>query len=368
LTQNYSTMNLKHSLFFLSTALLVFASSCKKDNPPNDSNVVEVTKNIDQVTTWSKDSIYLIKKYDFYVNNSLTIEAGTIVKFHSSDGPDLTLGNSGTIIAVGTSSDPIIFTSYKDDAHGGDTNGDEDATSPARKDWGRISTNGLNGSRFEYCTFMYGGAGSYTTTLSITSGSKATVRNCTFTHNDGSDGTGWYGALDASDAISGTVIENNTFYDNVRPLSISTAFSLDASNVFHNPNDPTQTNTYNGIMVESINEVTSAISWAETEVPFVIDDNDFWIESGGSLSLANNVVLKFRPGSVLLLESGTSGMPGYTNAIFTSYKDDSRLGDTNGDAAATSPANGDWEGIYDDSMTIPSPYYYTWTNIYYDNH
>jgi len=56
-----------------------------------------------------------------------------------------------------------------------------------------------------------------------------------------------------------------------------------------------------------------------------------------------------------------------TNA-FTSFKDDSRGGDTNGDGAATSPSDEDWIGIYDNSLSIPSPYYYQWSNIYYDSY
>ncbi|MCP4438538.1 MAG: hypothetical protein GY810_06300 [Aureispira sp.] len=368
-------MSIKHIFNLVLFAMLLGFSSCDPDpgptpnpNPGTGSNVVEVTKNIDNPTTWSKDSIYLIKKYDFYVNNTLTIEAGTIIKFHPTDGPYMVLGGSGTVVAVGAPTAPIIFTSFKDDANGGDTNGDGSGTTPARKDWGDINTNGLNGSRFEYCKFYYGGNSSYSGTLTIESGSKATVKYCTFAHNDGSNGKGWYGVLNASDASANTIIQDNIFYDNIRPLSISTAFDIDQSNVFHNPDDPTEINQYNGIMVNSINEITAAIKWDETEVPFVIDDNDFWINSGGSLTLANNVVIKFRPSSTLLLDIGSSALVNHSNAIFTSYKDDSRLGDTNGDGSATSPGSGDWEGIYDNTVPVGDPGYFTWSNIYYDNH
>lgn len=371
-------MKNKYLLSFGLILLIGFLStSCRDDEPEPPSpgvtgtNVVIIDENITNVTTWSGDSIYIIKKYDFYVQNTLTIEAGCIIKFHPVDGPYMMLGGAGTIVATGTSANPIIFTSYKDDAHGGDQNGDGTATSPAPKDWGEINTNGNNGSSFEYCEFYYGGSVNYNATLNLY-GDNITVDNCKFISNDGSYSStaGDIGVLDASDAGAGTVITNNIFYNNQRPLSISTEFNLDNSNTFHNPSNASETNLYNGIFVETINHITQAISWSETEVAFVIDDNDWWINSGGSLSLANDIVLKFKASSVLLLASGISALVNYNGSgvIFTSYKDDNFKGDTNGDGAITTPAAGDWEGIYDDGMTIPAPYFYQWTNIYFDNY
>ncbi|MEI7595011.1 MAG: hypothetical protein WCK02_04625 [Bacteroidota bacterium] len=367
---------MKTKKIILSTLFVIFffIVSCNNDdeatptptpNPtPSVSNIIEVTENIDAPTTWLDGKIYIIKKNDFYVNNTLTIEPGVIVKFHPS-GAFMTLGGTGTINADGTDAKHIIFTSYKDDEHGGDNNGDGTATSPARKDWGRIGTNGLNSSLFNYCEFLYGGSGSNSNTLEIYS-STATVTNCTFAHNDGSDGSMNFGALDASNAEAGTVIQNNIFYDNIRPLSISTLFSLDDSNIFHNPSNTSQANTYNGIYVESINHIDSEISWSETEVAYIIDDNDLWINSTFHLTLADNVTLKFTPSSVIVCADGSSNIQNYngTNVYFTSYKDDAKKGDTNGDNSSTNPANSDWGGIYDDNGSV----YFTWSNIIYDSY
>lgn len=344
-------------------ALSVLA--CAPDDG-EDWNVIWITEDVTTPTTWHAGNVYVIYTYDFYVEDTLVIEPGTIVKFHPADGPMLTLGGMGTIVADGTASSPIVFTSFKDDAHGGDTNEDGSATSPARKDWLQINTNGLNGSLFDYCEFFYGGGGTYTTTLALTAGSdNVTVTRCTFAHNDGSDASGWYGALEANSGGAGVVIRNNVFYDNVRPLSVSDQFEVDNSNVFHNPANASQTNTCNGIFVYTTT-VSSALSWGETEVAFVIDDNDWWIDDIGSLTLADNVVLKFRPGSVLVLDEGDE-LINYngTGVAFTSYKDDSRKGDTNGDGGVTTPADNDWGGIYDNNIAVGD--YVSWANIYYDS-
>lgn len=330
--------------------------------------VVEITDDITVNTTWNGSSCYVIRAFDFYVNATLTIEPGAIVKFHPSDGPVMVLGSGGTIVANGTSNEPIIFTSYKDDAHGGDVNGDGSATTPGAGDWGHISTNGEQGSVFNYCEFHYGGGGSYDHTLDLFD-SAATVTNNVFSYNKGKND----GALDAANARSSTVITNNTFYGNELSLYIDANIDIDDSNVFHNPADLTETNTYNGIFLSypnHVGDVGPSITWSETEVPFVIDDNDFWINSGYSLILGDNVVLKFKSGSELVLDDGASALVNYngTGVAFTSYKDDSFKGDTNGDGVSTAPGAGDWGGIYDNSLTIPSPYYFTWANIYYDSY
>ncbi|MEK7165377.1 MAG: NosD domain-containing protein, partial [Patescibacteria group bacterium] len=84
--------------------------------------------------TFYKDVPYVLFD-DLFVNknSTLTIEPGVVIKpFYYGAEIDV----YGKLNAVGTEEDPIVVTSLSDDAYGGDTNGDGDASLPDPWGWG----------------------------------------------------------------------------------------------------------------------------------------------------------------------------------------------------------------------------------------
>lgn len=116
-------------------------------------------------TVWSpQGSPYLITdQVTVNPSVSLTLLPGTVVKL---SGAGAKLVGFGQVLSLGTPDKHVTFTSMKDDTIGGDSNGDGDATSPARGDWGEISLgNPYNSTRetfpvsvLDYTDVRWGGA------------------------------------------------------------------------------------------------------------------------------------------------------------------------------------------------------------------
>ena len=88
---------------------------------------VVVSTNITQNTTWTRNNIYLIQGFVFVeAGATLTIESGTIIKGDKPTKGTLTIKQGGRISAVGTPTQPIVFTS------------NQPAGSRDRGDWGGV--------------------------------------------------------------------------------------------------------------------------------------------------------------------------------------------------------------------------------------
>ena len=99
--------------------VLTFAS-CKKDNPqptPNPDTKTFVTGPITQNTTWYKDSTYVLSGFVFVKNGAtLTIQPGTTIFGDKASKGTLIITRGSKIIAEGTSTQPIVFTSAQPDS------------------------------------------------------------------------------------------------------------------------------------------------------------------------------------------------------------------------------------------------------------
>lgn len=101
--------------------------SCIVDETPVDASVITVSGAITANTTWTNDKIYkLVGKVVVESGVTLTIQPGTIVKGDEGTGTlstALVVARGGMINAVGTASQPIIFTSIIDNIQVGELSG-----------------------------------------------------------------------------------------------------------------------------------------------------------------------------------------------------------------------------------------------------
>jgi len=346
---------------------------------------------------WAADKIHVVTcESNVPTGSILTLKPGAIVKF---DGTSSGINVYGVLNALGTPTQPIVLTSFKDDTHGDDTNGDGDISVPAPGDWSHIYIAPGATTILDYVLMQYGGYGTtatlkalisnrgalairnsqlnyslgygihsnkatLTTTSSIISqngdsGINVYASGTTIILNNIVEGNGGAGiSLNASGNITPTIVGNIANDNSTYPLMLraGTYRIMLTEEHFHD-----NQGTGNGVQGVWITGAFAGTLIPQSDLVYVTD-NIGDIRSGGStnyrgsltvkpddeLVLRPGIIIKFTPpgyGTFLiygvLQTQGTATNP----VVFTSLSDDVYGGDTNGDGDATSGQPGDWSGI-----------------------
>ena len=164
---------------------------------------VSTSGTLSESSVWRARHVYCVEGTLTLASGvTLTIAPGAVVKFDA--GAALVVGNGATLNAKGTRSQPIVFTSIKDDEHGGDTNEDGASSSPAPNDWRSVKVSGR--ATFDNVKMLYGGGvanSSDSGMLVGNGGGNISLSNCVLAH----------GMYDAIFSYAEITAENCALYD-----------------------------------------------------------------------------------------------------------------------------------------------------------
>jgi pimeloyl-ACP methyl ester carboxylesterase len=308
---------------------------------------------------------------------TLTIEPGTIIKF--KQGGAAVLNVDGTLIANGTIGGEIYFTSINDDSVGGDTNLDATSSVPVANDWQGIYFNQGSTGNIDYSTIRYGGYGGsgYGDFVGIENNGGEVSIDHSLIDQDNQKGVWQRGGITnisntvlsnnlfgmmtsaGTTTVSNSSIENNSQYgfysENIDSLILTNNnFSGNARTAIINAGvDFSHTGNTSSDITNRGFDITGTPKdgshWNSLDLPILISTGSIYIPVGCTLSIDPGTVIKlgnaYSSGSITvdgnLFASGSKLYKIY----FTSIKDDSKMGDTNGDGSISSPAVLNWQAL-----------------------
>ena len=288
---------------------------------------------------------------DMYINEGsyITIDPGVVIKIA---GEEMYYGNywyymngrhffvKGGLLSKGTGYNNVIITSVKDDNVGNplDTNGDGNASSPEPGDWSFIkylsgADDAFNGIHFTQMKF---GGGYEEEGMLHFENSGGQVSHSTLIN---SKSYGIFCNGNSNPEIDFVTIQNA----NADPI----ALSLTSNPSFTNMQFASNFSNALKIIDKELNgnAVLTPRSMAGIENMAYIIDN-LKINSSGKLTINPGVVVKFRASNSYILSEGNliaKGTP-EQKIYFTSFKDDSKGGDSNNNGNADAPDKGNWGG------------------------
>ena len=296
---------------------------------------------------------------------TLAIKSGVLVKFDPGDGSQkAVLLVQGKLVVEGTQSEEAVFTSLRDDSVGGDSNGDGNNTSSAPGDWAGICF--ADGSRgyINHAVLRYGGSSDLAMVHVSTNASTVSVTDTSL-----SDTTSRHGAMEIAGGTNPRMVSRNAFARNLTGLVLGegggeatvedNSFSDSALGAirmnlsftgFLSGNTSSGTGR-NGIWVEG--GMSSNVTWGEVNMPYIVDcRNSLNVPANVTWTISPGVVVKFNSTvpccKAVVSVSGRLQAEGtrQQKIVFTSVRDDTYGGDTNGDGNASQPVPGDWAGIW----------------------
>ncbi len=289
----------------------------------------EVSGIISTDTTWTlSDSPYIVTG-SVLVNSGITlaIEPGVIVKFNGN----VSLQIGGTLIARGTGTDNITFTSNQPAPAAGDwgyiffTDSSTDATYDADGDY-------TGGSILEYCVIEYaGGVYSGHREALLMSNAHPFINSCTIRDNAAP-------GISASDLTGTLKIINSTINNNTRGIRVSGGSASDLTII----NSTINNNTYNGISVSGgtvtiSNNIISGNGSSGVDAGGtvtisnnIISDNGSGVYAGGTVTISNNAIINNNEGGIrasggtVTISNNTitnNTAYGYGGGIYVYYRD-----------------------------------------------
>ncbi|HEB62635.1 MAG TPA: right-handed parallel beta-helix repeat-containing protein, partial [Bacteroidetes bacterium] len=339
---------------YLSTLVLLFTFSMFFSQ-------THVSGNIENNTTWTIAGSPYVVDDDLTIANgvTLTIQPGVIVKFNDF-WDDIWV--NGTLNAIGTSSNRIVFTSFLDDAHGGDTNGDGNTTSAGPDQWSSIYYQKGSSGTLKYCTILYGG-GEYSASVHIRDNNvlidhcnisnsadrgiwigdaSPEISNCNL-ENNGSQGI-WIEGFDGQKAFN---LINNTFHNNQWAVFANLTDETNDIVLSGNTSTGTDANGFGRNGFGLVGTIAGKVSYTgQRNFPFIIWD-DVIVKENAGLDISAGTTVKFNDfWDGIWIDGEMNAIGTETDSIyFTALADDSRGGDTNGDGTATSAGPNQWSTI-----------------------